>query len=84
MNALTYTDVRSNFASVMEQVCDDHEPVVITRSNKRPVVMMSLEDYESIEETLYLLRNPKNAQRLREAIQNDQKGNVQERHLIEV
>jgi antitoxin YefM len=84
MNALTYTDVRSNFASVMEQVCDDHEPVIITRSNKRPVVMMSLEDYESIEETLYLLRNPKNAQRLREAIQNDLKGNVQERQLIEV
>jgi antitoxin YefM len=84
MNALTYTDVRSNFASVMEQVCDDHEPVIITRSNKRPVVMMSLEDYESIEETLYLLRSPKNAQRLRNAIQNDQKGKIKEQQLIEV
>lgn len=84
MNALTYTDVRSNFASVMEKVCDDHEPLIITRSKKRPVVMMSLEDYESIEETMYLLHNPKNAMRLREAIQNDQKANIKERKLIKV
>jgi len=63
MNALTYTDVRANFANVMDKVCDDHEPVIVTRSKKRPVVMMSLEDYESIEETMYLLKSPKNAAR---------------------
>ena len=63
---------------------NDHEPVIITRSNKRPVVMMSLEDYESIEETLHLLRSPKNAQRVREAIQNDQNGKIKDQQLIEV
>lgn len=84
MNALSYTDVRSNFAKVMETVCDNHEPLIITRSKKRPVVMMSLEDYESIEETLYLLRSPKNAERLREAIQNVEKGNFKEHALQDV
>ena len=83
MNALTYTDVRSNFANVMDKVCDDHEPVIVTRSKKRPVVMMSLEDYESIEETMYLLRSPKNAARLREAISNVEKGKIKERELLE-
>ena len=83
MNALTYTDVRSNFANVMDKVCDDHEPVIITRSKKRPVVMMSVEDYESIEETMYLLRSPKNAARLRQAISNVGKGKFKERKLLE-
>ncbi|MCG8527470.1 MAG: type II toxin-antitoxin system prevent-host-death family antitoxin [Opitutales bacterium] len=83
MNALTYTDVRSNFANVMDKVCDDHEPVIITRSKKRPVVMMSFEDYESIEETMYLLRSPKNAARLREAISNVEKGKFKEKELLE-
>jgi len=84
MKSLFYTDSLTNFSSLMEQVCDDHEPVIITSSNKRPVVMMSLEDYESIEETLYLLRSPKNAQRLRDVIQNDQKGKIKEQQLTEV
>jgi len=84
MNALNYTDVRSNFAKVMETVCDNHEPLIITRSKKRPVVMMSLEDYESMLETLYLLKSPKNAQRLREAIQSVEKGKFQERKLLDV
>lgn len=83
MNTLNYTDVRSNFATVMEKVCDNHEPLIVTRSKKRSVVIMSLEDYESIEETNYLLRSPKNAKRLREAIENVEKGNYKERKLLE-
>ena len=83
MNALNYTDVRSNFATVMEKVCDDHEPLIITRSKKRSVIMMSLEDYESIEETSYLLRSPKNAKRLRKAIEKIEEGNYKERALLE-
>ena len=83
MNTLNYTDVRSNFATVMEKVCDNHEPLIINRNKKRSVVMMSLEDYESIEETNYLLRSPKNAKRLREAIENVEKGNYKERKLLE-
>ena len=83
MDTLNYTDVRSNFATVMEKVCDNHEPLIINRNKKRSVVMMSLEDYASIEETNYLLRSPKNAKRLREAIENVEKGNYKERKLLE-
>lgn len=68
MNILSYTSVRANLAKTMEQVCADHDPVVITRSNAEPVVMISLSDFESIQETQYLLKSPKNAERLIDAI----------------
>lgn len=70
MEAATYTQVRKNFALVMDKVCDDHNPIIITRQNARPVVMVSLEDYNAIEETLYLVRSPKNAARLSKALQD--------------
>ncbi len=68
MDAVTYTYARSHLAQTMEQVCDDHAPVIITRKNRRSVVMISLEDYQALEETAYLLRSPKNARRLLEAV----------------
>ncbi len=68
MKAISYTAVRSNLAKTMESICDDHEPVVITRKNERSVVMLSLEDYQALEETAYLLRSPKNMKRLIESI----------------
>ena len=68
MDAITYTHARSHLAQTMEQVCDDHAPVIITRKNRRSVVMISLEDYQALEETAYLLRSPKNARRLLEAV----------------
>ena len=52
----------------MNNVCDDHSPIIITRQKEKPVVMMSLEDYNAIEETLYLLRSPNNAARLASAL----------------
>ena len=70
MEAATYTQVRKNFASVMNRVCDDHDPIIITRQNARPVVMVSLEDYNAIEETFYLFRSPANAARLNKALQD--------------
>jgi antitoxin YefM len=70
MEAATYTQVRKNFARIMNKVCDDHEPIIITRQNERPVVMVSLEDYNAIEETFYLFRSPKNAARLSKALQD--------------
>ncbi|MGI4752646.1 MAG: type II toxin-antitoxin system Phd/YefM family antitoxin, partial [Janthinobacterium lividum] len=60
MEAISYTKARSNFADIMEKVCADHTSVMITRQKQKPVVIMSLEDYNAIEETLYLLRSPKN------------------------
>ena len=68
MDSLTYTAARENLASTMDKVCTDHAPVVITRNRDQSVVMLSLEDYESLEETAYLLRSPANAKRLIEAI----------------
>ena len=64
MDAMTYTTVRANLASTMDRVCNDHEALIITRNGKQSVVMLSLEDYKSLEETAYLLRTPANAKRL--------------------
>jgi antitoxin YefM len=68
MDAISYTAARENLASTMDKVCSEHAPVVITRKREQSVVMLSLEDYESLEETAYLLRSPANARRLIEAI----------------
>ena len=68
MNAISYTAARENLASTMDKVCADHAPVIITRNRDQSVVMLSLEDYESLEETAYLMRSPANAKRLLEAI----------------
>lgn len=83
MDAITYTQARQNFTSVMDRVCDDHAPIIITRQSENPVVMMSLEDYSAIEETMYLLRSPKNAQRLYKALEQLELGKYQQRELIE-
>ena len=69
MKASSYTAARENLASTMDEVCTDHTPVIITRNRDQSVVMLSLEDFESLEETAYLRRSPANARRLREAIQ---------------
>ncbi len=68
MDAISYTAARENLASTMNKVCEDHAPIIITRNRDQAVVMMSLEDYEALEETAYLLKNPKNAKRIMSAI----------------
>jgi antitoxin YefM len=68
MRAISYTAARENLASTMDGVCADHAPVVITRNRDQSVVMLSLEDYESLEETAHLMRSPANVRRLLEAI----------------
>lgn len=82
MDAISYTTARTHLAATMERVCNDHLPVIITRQNKESVVLMSLEDYESIAETIYLVRNPKNAQRLSAAIGAIESGKSKERDLF--
>jgi antitoxin YefM len=74
MEVLSYTFARNKFAQVIEQVCNDHAPVLITRQENKPVVLMSLEDYNAMEETLYLLNNPVNAQQLKNAIEDLKNG----------
>lgn len=77
MNAITYTAARENLASTIDRVCNDRDPVIITRKRSQSVVMMSLEDYEALEETAYLLRSPANAKRLVSAIESLEKGNAE-------
>jgi antitoxin YefM len=83
MNAVTYSQARENLAKTMDKVCDDHSPMIITRKNQRSVVMISLEDYEALEETAYLLRSPKNARRLLESIAELEAGGGIVRELVE-
>lgn len=83
MTAVTYTQARNNLAKTMDKVCDDHTPIIIARKNQRSVVMISLEDYESLEETAYLLRSPRNARRLLESIAELDSGGGTERELLE-
>jgi antitoxin YefM len=70
MTAITYTAARENLASTMDRVCVDHDPVIITRNRDQAVVMLSLDDYESLQETAYLLRSPANARRLLASIES--------------
>lgn len=82
MDAKSYSAARKDLAKTMEKVCDDHSPVIITRKNARAVVMMSLEDYNAIEETAYLLRSPANAERLRQSIKQAEDGKLIKHGLI--
>ena len=74
MDTLTYTLARATLADTMNKVCESHEPVIITRQGEASVVMMSLDDYKSLEETAHLLRSPRNARRLLEAMQELESG----------
>ncbi|KJS73900.1 MAG: antitoxin YefM [Comamonadaceae bacterium BICA1-1] len=67
----------------MERVCNDHEALIITRNGERSVVLLSLEDYQALEETAYLLRSPANAQRLLAATAQLDAGLGLERTLAE-
>ena len=68
LNTINYSTARANLAKTMERVCNDHLPVIITREGGAPVVLISLEDYQALEETAYLLSSPANARRLLESI----------------
>jgi len=83
MNAITYSAARANLAATMNRVCDDHEPIIITRNGERAVVMMSLDDFKALEETSYLLRSPKNMRRLLESVAELESGKGTERSLVE-
>ena len=82
MDSISYTSARANLTKTMDHVCENHEPMIITRSDQASVVMLSLEDYNSLEETAYLLRSPKNAKLLIESIASLERGQGMERELI--
>ena len=69
MDTVSYSHTRQHLAEIMDKVNDDRAPVLITRQNGTAAVMMSLADYNALEETAYLLRSPKNARRLMTSIE---------------
>ena len=81
MDVRTYSDVRGDLKNVMDRVIHDREPVVITRKNHEAAVMISLDEYNAMVETLYLLRSPKNAERLHRSIDQLNAGKGQAREL---
>ena len=83
MDTITYTRARANLAQTIDSVCDNHEAVIITKKNNRSVVMLSLEDFQAMEETSYLLRNPNNARRLLDSINELDDGGGTEKELME-
>ena len=83
MRAITYTSARNNLAGTMKKVCDDHAPIIVTRKNNEAVILMSLEDYEALTETAYLMQSPKNAKRLINSIEELNTGRGQEREIVE-
>ncbi len=80
---MSYSESRARYAEVLDSVVDDREEVVITRAGREPVVIVSLEDYESLKETAYLLRSPANGRRLLASIERLESGKGIQRELVE-
>jgi antitoxin YefM len=76
MKTLSSTELRANLSAVMDRVNDDHEPVIIHRGKGKPVVIVSLEDWESMDETTYLLSSPANRESLLRSIAEGREGKV--------
>jgi antitoxin YefM len=83
MDTVSYSELRQQLKARMDKVCADHAPLLVTRQNGQPVVMMSLAEYESLEETLHLLGNPKNAERLLRSIAQAEAGQLAEHEIEE-
>ncbi|KTD56441.1 type II toxin-antitoxin system Phd/YefM family antitoxin [Legionella shakespearei] len=83
MDVMSYSSLRSNLASTLDKVNEDHVSILITRQNGKPAVIMSLEDFKSYEETAYLMSSPKNAERLNQAIAEVEAGKSKPHGIIE-
>lgn len=83
MKTMTYSESRAKYAETLDSVINDREEVVITRAGHDPVVIVSLDDYESLKETAYLLRSPENARRLITSIERLESGGGAQHELAE-
>ena len=83
MQTISFSQIRQNLATTIDAVVHNHSPLIITRQNKESVVMISLDDYRSIEETAYLMQSVTNASRLNSAISQLEAGYGEIRELIE-
>lgn len=82
MDHVSYTELRQNLKKHLDKVCDDRAPLVVTRRNGAPVVMLALSEYQSLEETLHLLSTPANAERLLRSIAQAEAGQLVEHDII--
>lgn len=83
MKTMSYTESRARYAEVLDGVANDREEVIITRSGHDPVVIVSLEDYESLRETAYLMRSPANARRLLDAMERLEAGHGEPHDMVD-
>jgi antitoxin YefM len=83
VKTISYTESRARYAEVLDGVVNDREEVVVTRAGHDPVVIVSLEDYESLRETAYLMRSPANARRLLDAMERLEAGGGESHELVE-
>ena len=83
MAHVSYSELRNNLASYMDEVCDSRAPLYVTRQNARSVVLMSEDDYEGLMETVHLLKSPANAARLLRSIEDADREKLHDRELIE-
>jgi antitoxin YefM len=83
MQITTYTSFRQQLKSYLDKVRNNHTPLYVTSANGEDIVVLSKSDYESMEETFYLLKNPNNAARLLKGIEDYEKGSGKERNLVE-
>ncbi|MGL1887669.1 MAG: type II toxin-antitoxin system prevent-host-death family antitoxin [Reichenbachiella sp.] len=79
MELTTYTNFRQNLKSFLDKVLTNRMPLLVTRTHGQDVVVLSKKDYDSIHETFYLLRNPRNAQRIFESLNELQEGHGYEK-----
>jgi antitoxin YefM len=82
MDAISYSKARKQLVETMEKVCDNHDPIIVTRRDARSVVIMSLDDYNAMEETVYLLRSSANAERLLAGMKEAESGKVKQRSVV--
>ena len=83
MKTMSYTESRARYAEVLDSVVNDREEVVVTRAGHASVVIVSLEGFESMRETAYLMRSPTNARRLLDAMERLEEGTGEEHDLID-
>jgi antitoxin YefM len=83
MDTVSYSELRQKLKAHMDKVCDDHAPLLVTRQNGKPVVLLSLAEYEELDETAYLLRSPANAEHLRASLAQAKEGKFVEFDLEE-
>ena len=83
MQVVNFTEARNNLKSLFDSVYEDSEEVIVNRKNGEHVVIISLESYNAMKETNYLLSSPKNRERLLNSLANARAGKVTQRELLE-